>query len=285
MRALKRHLIRAHTLLMSLSTPLWLSCGDELRGSAEELTSLATLKVRLSPLEGSSALPSEGSLRLGLVWLTASSPDAWCAVAQGQLFGLPPSSGGAEGFTPHVEVTEALRELTTRVCRDPLGVTPALVGPSVSVSLTQLQEGAELELPLQHLPSAEVLFGTPDARVGYASVVLFEDLDGDGALTLGEAPRISRWGGDDRAREGEPRREADRVYGASFMSLATPHERLVYQEGASLEGLFYPEVGCPERPQGFSVMRSSAELSDLFALLCSAALRSRLVRGSVSALS
>lgn len=165
---------------------------------------------------------------------------------------------------PRPPLTPELTALALERCRDPLGVAPSLVGPSVAVSSRQVREGAPVELPFMHLPSAEVLFGTPDSRVGYATVVLFEDLNGDEALTIGEAGRVGRRrGGPDRDQEPQ---EPDRLYGASWLSLAEPHTRLVYQEGRSAEGFFYPTIACPERPQGLSLLESNAMLSDLLSL-------------------
>lgn len=242
-----------------------LSCGDQLIGSTEELSVLATLKVEVLP--PFDEVRPEGPMRLGVLWLALSSTDAWCALNAGLALGLPPLVGlSSEGDAERSELSAELKALTQDVCRDPLGVAPGLAGESVPLSTAQLMEGGVLEVPFTRLPSAEVLFGSPDARLGYATVVLFEDLDGDGALTLAEAK-----GGRRRGRRGGAEQEEvppDRVWGASFQSVITPHQRLAYHEGAEVVSpFFYPVFGCDPLPRGFGILESALELIDLVALL------------------
>ena len=249
--------------LLSLIGLSSLSCGDPLIGNQESLSSLMTLKVELLP-PFENARPS-GPVRVGVLWLDTGAPDAWCSIHAGITLGLPPSAGfGAEaGSAP---LSPELASITAERCRDPLGVTPALAGESAPVPAELLGSGGVIELPLTRLPSAEVLYGAPNARLGYATVVLFEDLDGDATLTISE-PKGWRRGGRRGGRD-EELPEPDRVWGASFQSVTTPHQRLVYHEGKQVESLlFYPTAGCPPLPKGFAILESSLELLDLLAVL------------------
>lgn len=241
-------------------------CGDELIGNKEDFTVLKTLKVELLP-PFEDVRPSK-PMRVGVLWLSSSSPDAWCSLHASASLGLPPSTGFGAGQQEEIALDSELQMLTQELCRDPLGVSPELAGESVVVPKEVLNKGGSIEIPFTRLPSAEVLFGSPDARVGYATIVLFEDLNEDGALTLGEA---RRWRGGGRGGDGEEGKMGssapDRVWGASFQSIIQPHQRLVYHEGAQIDHpFFYPTIGCEALPKGFGVIKSKAEIYDILAL-------------------
>jgi len=244
-----------------------MSCGEPLLGAQEDLSALATLKVELLP--PFDPIEVKAPLRLGVLWLDISAPDAWCVLHVTSALGFPPSAGAGGEQTSAPPLTEELSALTAERCRDPLGVSPGLIGPSVAVAERLAQEGGIIELPFTQLPSAEVLFGSPEARLGYATVVLFEDLDQNGTLSLGEPKRVGWRGGRGRDDEGEEGlKRPDRVIGASFQSLSRPHQRLVFREGAAVESpFFYPTVGCEAPPKGLSVLKSDVTLAELVSAL------------------
>lgn len=121
-------------------------------------------------------------------------------------------------------------------CRDPLGFVPARVAAN-----TELAVGTTARLELVALPAADVMVGDVTARIAYSSVVVYDDLDGDGTLDV-HAP-------DDDS--------PDLIYGASFVSMHEPDQRIAFREGAYLSiSAFYPRAGCGEPPRGFSVLRA-----------------------------
>lgn len=258
------------------------ACQDELYGLDDELTSLSELKVHLSA-EEVSRLPREvqSRLRVGLVWLGVNIPSSWCAEQLStQLLsslGSDPrdrsmpseEDSGAEevsdGPSQEAMIDIAALSQLLKLCRDPLGVAPVLAGPSVAIEPQSGEEFIKTTLAFTSLPPSEVLIGTPDARVGYASLVVFEDQNENGVLDLGRSFPPIFWQ-NDRPNEdeegGEGRRgprglgeekTPDLLYSASFSSLLSHHQRLVFREGEFIESYFYPLGGCiPKR--GFSVI-------------------------------
>jgi hypothetical protein len=47
---------------------------------------------------------------------------------------------------------------------------------------------------------------------------------------------------------------ADTVYGASFITMTAPDQRIGYREGAFVQSAFYPRAGCGDPPPAFSVL-------------------------------
>ncbi len=134
-------------------------------------------------------------------------------------------------------------------CRDPFGFVPAQVDRSVPVTV-----GTPAELELATLPDASLLVGDLTARIGYGSLVVYDDRNGDGSLTLARANRQGHpdMGPDDGA-EDQPTTQIDTVYGASFVTMTAPDVRLAYREGAFVPYAFYPRAGCGDPPPAFSV--------------------------------
>jgi len=186
-------------------------------------------------------------LRAGLLWAALAEPGTYC-----QRYGNPLLPGG--------EVSEVARV----ACPDLLGVAPGLVGPSAALDT----RSSSFEVPLLHLPTAESMVGEVSARVAYASVVLYDDVNGNGTLDLIERPRW-RWRdhdddggpGDRRLRRARLREwpeedpaTTDAIYAASFVTMGASHRRLAFREGAFATSFFYPMLGCDPPPQGFSVV-------------------------------
>lgn len=176
-----------------------------------------------------------GDLHVALVWGTQWLPEPLCF--------LPPAS-------PEVAAVVAAG------CRDVLAFTPARASTTAPI----VDGAAALEVV--QLPSADVMVGGLTARVAYASLVVFDDTNGDGVLTLGRVPMLPAGefhggGGPDAEEEDDPGRVGDPVVGASFVSMTEPDHRLAFREGDFVETGFYPRHGCGAPPRGFSVLAAS----------------------------
>jgi hypothetical protein len=102
-----------------------------------------------------------------------------------------------------------------------------------------------------------VLVGGVGARIAYASVVLYDDRDGDGRLSLARANRLGalRTGPGSGDRSNVPTELTDVIYGASLVTMTAPDQRIGYREGGFPAGAaFYPRAGCPTPPPAFSVL-------------------------------
>jgi hypothetical protein len=119
------------------------------------------------------------------------------------------------------------------VCPDPYGVF--LAGPSPAVPVAA---DGSFALALDTLPDARLSVGDAAARITYGTLVVVEDVDGDGA-----AHPFAR------------KRGADTLVAAAFHHLRAPQARVVLREGGFVEGsLYYPAPGCAPPPPGFSVL-------------------------------
>ncbi len=205
-------------------------CSGELLGLEDDARPLATVAVELegelAPLLPAGTRPGDVELRVALVWGGQAQPQPLCF--------LPPE-------TPEIEA------LVAAGCPDPLGFVPARVGATSAV----VEGRAWLEL--FDLPSADLLVGPVTGRVGYGSVVVFDDRNGNGTLDLREPEGLPV--GDDRGPPDRDPGPPDVVYGASFATMSEPDVRLAYLEGTfDPRGAFYPREGCPAPPTGFSLL-------------------------------
>jgi hypothetical protein len=195
------------------------ACGD-LVGFGGEVPPLATITVRAT---GEIA----GDLRVAVVWGAQWLPEPLCI--------LPPDSAEVEA-------------VIAAGCRDPLAFTPARVAASAP-----LVANTDTPLALDDLPAADVMVGSLDARIAYASLVVFDDVDHSGTLELATPARLPQrmTGPDDDDEELVSR---DVILGASFVSMTEPDRRLAFREGAYAPTGYYPRRGCGEPPPGFSVV-------------------------------
>ncbi|CAN5213507.1 hypothetical protein BH11MYX1_BH11MYX1_04590 [soil metagenome] len=130
-------------------------------------------------------------------------------------------------------------------CRDPFGFVANRVAANAAITL-----GQPTSLELFDLPAADVMVGDLTARVAYASVILYDDKDNDGTLTLGRPNRPVDAGRPDTT----PVDTKDLAYGASFISMTAPDQRVAFREGAFIQSAFYPRAGCSEPATAFSVL-------------------------------
>jgi hypothetical protein len=189
------------------------------------------------------------ALRVALVWGAQWLTEPFCVLPAKSLAVVP------------AEI-DAVQAVIDAGCRDPFGFVPASVGPSVP-----LDPSGPTTLSLDALPTADLLVGDVTARVGYGSMVVFDDRDHSGTLELAfpqhtasgrDGPRGG--GGPKVAEVGDP---PDIVYGASFVTMTTPDptmpapdRRVAYREGGFAPSAFYPRAGCPAPRPGFSVVGS-----------------------------
>jgi len=254
------------------------ACSDNgLVGLVDVATPLARVQVhitgdvtKLQPKGTESETPH---LRAAIVWGDQPSQfDAFCTTNQ---FGAPPGGGpGQPPGTPPGLPGEASATLVAAAgCRDVLGFIPGLVGPSIP-----LGGDVSSTIELMDLPTGEVLIGTPETgRIAYASVVVFDDRNGNGTLDLrrpvvqganGEGHGGGGGGGGGPGSEGggpgsggdpgtAPAGKGDFVYGASLLTMAAPNTRVAFREGGFdpiTVAYFYPMFGCAPPPLGFSLI-------------------------------
>ena len=106
-------------------------------------------------------------------------------------------------------------------CPDPQGV---FLG-EIEVTAPIAPDGS-FDLDLFHLPAFSNSVGDSINRVAYGSILVAEDVNGDGNLDLIQKPS------GDRGGPGMENANPDRIVAASFSSLNAHQERLVFLEGA-----------------------------------------------------
>jgi hypothetical protein len=131
-----------------------------------------------------------------------------------------------------------------RACPDPYGVFYGEVERAAPVD-----DDGNFELTLFHLPRAAVSVGDEVTRIAYGSLLVVEDVDGDGQPSFFPPPAGRR----DPTAPG-PSGDPDTIVAASFHTLHDTQERVVFREGGFVaDSNFYPAPGCDPPPPGFSV--------------------------------
>lgn len=221
--------------IIGLAATLLAGCG-RLDGIGGPTTPLATFHLMasgdLAPL-----LPAgdtgEVALQVALVWGDQWLTEPFCI--------LPPES-------------DAAAAVIAAGCRDPFGFVAVRVAANVPVTL-----GTQASISLDDLPSADVLVGSLTSRVAYASLVLYDDRDLDGTLSIAQPHRTASGRGSVGGPPiGDTIDSRDVVYGASFVSMTAPDERVSYLEGIfDKTAAFYPRSDCGEPLPGFSVLAAA----------------------------
>ena len=203
-------------------------CGN-LQGLGGPSSPLVTFNVVVT-----GDVPAARALQVALVWGEQWLTEPFC---------LP-------GALPGVQ-SDSTMKVIQEGCRDPFGFVPARVAADVPVTL-----GVPTTISLQDLPSADLMVGDISSRVAYASLVVYDDRGddggaGDGTLDLALPHRLPGAG------PGPPQMDTpdsgDIVYGASFLTMTAPDQRVGYLEGSFTPSAFYPRSGCDvsPTPQGF----------------------------------
>lgn len=203
-------------------------CGN-LSAFGGAVPPLATVQVQVTGDLASVQPPgaTDPDLRVALVWGAQWLTEPLCV--------LPPDDA-------------SVAAVIAAGCRDTFGFVP----DRVAVDAPLAADGSA-SLALLDLPAADVMVGTVTARVAYASVVVYDDRDGDGTLTMGRANRLG--GRDNGPPQQTGVQTADLVYGASFATMTEPDTRLSFREGGFNAGAaFYPRSGCGDPLPGFSIL-------------------------------
>jgi hypothetical protein len=173
----------------------------------------------------------EKQLQVALVWGDQWLTEPFCI--------LPPES-------------DAAAAVIAAGCRDPFGFVPSRVAANEPIEL-----GVTGSIQLFDLPGADVMVGDVTARVAYGSLVVYDDRDGDGTLDLARPHRTPTGGPDGGGGPGgmDTTDSVDVVYGASFVTMTAPDQRLAYREGAfNADAAFYPRSGCGDPTPAFSIV-------------------------------
>lgn len=212
-----------------VSLVLLAGCGD-LAGFSGEAPPLATITITTTGDFESVRTPgaTNENLHVALVWGTQWLPEPTCF--------LPPES-------------PELAAVVAAGCRNPLAFTPERVTADAP-----LIPGEPVSLTLTDLPSADLMVGDVTARIGYASLVVYDDRAGDGGLRLARPIRLPMGGPDMGPPDPEPPPARSLVYGASFVAMTEPDTRLAFREGAFIESGFYPRHGCGTPLPAFSLL-------------------------------
>jgi hypothetical protein len=203
-------------------------CGD-LSGFAGKVPPLATVHVQTTGDFASVQVPGPGApaLRAALVWGAQWLTEPLCI--------LPPDDS-------------SVARMITAGCRDPFGFVPDRVAVDAP-----LAAGGTAELDLFDLPAADVMVGSVTARVAYATIVVYDDRDGDGTLTMGRPNRLG--GRDNGPPQDTGMSTLDRVYAASFVTMTEHDSRLAFREGGfDPTAAFYPRSGCGDPLPSFSIV-------------------------------
>ena len=189
---------------------------NNLQGLGGPVPPLATFQVEATGNLGS---VQPVSLQVALVWGAQWLTEPFCI--------LPPESASAA--------------VIAAGCRDPFGFVPNLVGASVPVTI-----GTPTQLPLFNPPPTDVLVGDVTSRIGYASLVFYDDRDGTGTLDLSQ-PHPTAFGGGGGPDRQDQSDSNDVIYGASFLTMTAPDQRVSFLQGTfNPMSAFYPRNGCPE---------------------------------------
>jgi hypothetical protein len=170
--------------------------------------------------------PGTAQLRVALVWGAQWLTEPFCV--------LPPESDPAAA-------------VIAAGCRDSFAFVPALVAANVPVEV-----GTPASLSLFDLPAADVMVGDITSRVAYGSMVVYDDRDGDGTLGLAIPRRLP--GGGPGPPQPNIVDSRDIVYGASFVTMTAPDQRVSFSEGVFHPSAFYPRSGCQDPEKGFRVL-------------------------------
>jgi hypothetical protein len=219
-----------------LAAALTAGCGD-LSGFGGSVPPLATVRVQTTGDFAGVQVPGPGApaLRVALVWGAQWLTEPLCV--------LPPDSPSAAAAL-------------AAGCRDPFGFVPDRVAADAP-----LAPDGTAAIDLFDLPAADVMVGDVTARVAYGSLVVYDDRDGDGTLTLGRPARLG--GRDDGPPTDDGQATLDRVYGASFVSMTEPDTRLAFREGGfNRAAAFYPRSGCGDPPPSFSLVSAGGFTAD-----------------------
>ena len=226
-------------LAMAAMAGLAVSGCGKLVGLDTPVTPLARIQVQVTGDLPATARPTP-QLRVALVWGEQWLPEPFC-VAPPEAF--PPVVPAPDGNPPSLDTVVA------KGCPDPFRFVPARDAADIPI-----EPDVTATIDLISLPNEMV--GDLTARIAYASLIVYDDINGNGMLDLHHPPHHQRHEEDYNPGTPDTR---DIVYGASFISMTKPDQRVAYREGAppGANFAFYPRVGCPDPPPAFSILSAS----------------------------
>jgi hypothetical protein len=141
-----------------------------------------------------------------------------------------------------------------KACRDPFEVVPGIDGPSVALDPL----ATSFDIPILHLPPAAAMVGRLPSRVAYGSIIVYDDRNGDGALTFSRCGNFGDRGDTAVSTTTTATIGAtvfEPIYASSFSTLTNEETRLAYVEGDfDKSSFFYPNPSCEVLPpRGFSM--------------------------------
>lgn len=247
------------------------ACESGLQGMQTDLTPVATVKVQVGALpEGVDG--ADLNLRVGIIWASVTETDSWCidntlgAVFRGEdelaEDALPPSQVALAGCRDPFALNTV-----NEVFREGLGSEDLSVSVSLGPSVPLPHPPGEVEIPLLHLPSSDLMVGAPQARILYGGVIVYDDRDQSGDLGVVAFEQPIEPGERDEAEDEVVDAhvrffdDAEDIYAATFYSAAAPSTRLVLREGDfDAASFYYPIIGCAAPPRGFSWLDVEGEL-------------------------
>ena len=199
----------------------------KLVGLGGAVTPLVNIKVQVNGDFSQLASP-----RIALVWGMQWQPEPFCVV---------------EAESPE---SPAAAAVATAGCPDNFRFVP-----DRDAADAPIQPGSLATLTLVDLPSADVMVGDITSRVAYASLIVYDDSNSNGTFDLRHPPHHRRRGEPPPQDDGGAAGPPDVVWGASFISMTLPDQRVAFLEGTFNSTVaFYPRSGCPDPPAGFSLL-------------------------------
>ncbi|HJX63577.1 MAG TPA: hypothetical protein VJ860_06455 [Polyangia bacterium] len=167
-------------------------------------------------------------LRIALVWGAQVQPEPFCVFPQ---------------------ESDAAKKVVAAGCPDSFRFVPNRPAADVPV---------ELNLPgtidLFDLPAADLMVGDLTARIAYASLIIYDDRNGNGVLDFHHPKQGHNHQDNEHYDPGTPATR-DIPYGASFISMTQPDQRVAYREGGFNGNVaFYPRYNCEGPPASFSIL-------------------------------
>jgi len=237
-------------------------CG-KLVGLNTPVTTVARIQVQVTDINGVLQQQPASNLRVALVWGAQWMPEPFCVLPPPQPAALLPG-----------ESTPA--EVIDQGCPDNFRFVPNGAGPDIDIAI---QPGVPATIDLIALPRANVMVGDITARVAYASLVVYDDRNGNGVLDFHHPPMYRRRDQsadvvDAGVDDAGTRATRDFVYNASFVSMTKPDTRVAYLEGdnSNINNIgFYPRQGCDPPPPAFSILSAGGfappDLAEILQLL------------------
>ena len=214
-----------------------------------------------SSLSGADAGEQALQLRIALVWGAQVQPEPFCL--------FPPKAVAPV----HVEAgwkQPSAADVVQQGWPNGFRFVPNLADVDVAV-----EPDVPGTIDLINLPTAGVMVGDITGRIAYASLVVYDDRNGNSIFDLRHPQRR------DHEEHFDPGTPATRdiPYGASFINMNLPDQRVAYLEGTfDQTAAFYPRYGCESSPPppAFSILSAGGYMQPSLSDFVAAALAGQL---------